>query len=75
VLVSNLPEMRQIVEHYQIGAIAETHQRKELAELLESALFDQEKRLVWKQNLQKAASELCWENEEKVLMQVYERFL
>jgi len=75
VLVSNLPEMRHIVEHYQIGAIAETHQRKELAELMKTALFDQEKRLVWKQNLLKAAKELCWENEEKVLMQVYERFL
>ncbi len=43
VLVSNLPEMRRVVDHYQIGAIAETHQRKELAELLKTALFDQEK--------------------------------
>jgi len=71
VLVSNLPEMRHIVEHYQIGAIAETHQRKELAELIKSALFDQEKRLVWKQNLPRAAAELCWENEEKILQDVY----
>jgi glycosyltransferase involved in cell wall biosynthesis len=71
VLVSNLPEMRKIVEHYQIGAIAETHQRKELAELMKSALFDQEKRLLWKQNLSKAASELCWEKEEKILQDIY----
>jgi len=75
VLVSNLPEMRHIVEHYQIGLIAETHQRKDLAELMKSALFDQEKRLVWQQNLPRAAAELCWENEEEVLKQVYERFL
>jgi glycosyltransferase involved in cell wall biosynthesis len=75
VLVANLPEMRYIVEHYQIGAIAETHQRKELAELMKTVLFDQEKRLVWKQNLLKAAKELCWENEEKVLRSVYDQFL
>ncbi|MDP3644724.1 MAG: glycosyltransferase [Bacteroidota bacterium] len=75
VLVSNLPEMKRIVEHYQIGAIAETHQRKELAEIMKRALFDQEKITVWKQNLQKAAVELCWENEEEVLRQVYGRFL
>jgi glycosyltransferase involved in cell wall biosynthesis len=75
VLVANLPEMRYIIEHYQIGAIAETHQRKELAELLKTALFDQEKRMVWKQNLPIAAKELCWENEEKSLKSVYERFL
>lgn len=74
VLVSNLPEMRHIVEHYQIGDISETHQRKELAELMKSALFDQAKRLVWKQNLTKAAKELCWENEEKVLQVLYEAY-
>ena len=71
VLVSNLPEMMHIVEHYQIGAIAETHQRKELAGLMKTALFDQEKRLVWEQNLPRAAAELCWENEEKVLQDIY----
>ncbi len=75
VLVSNLPEMRKIVDHYHIGAIAETHQRKELAEMIKMALFNQEKRLVWKQNLLKAASELCWENEEKVLQDIYKSFL
>jgi len=71
VLVSNLPEMRRVVEHYQIGIIAETHQRKELAELMKTALFDQGKRQVWKQNLPFAAKELCWENEEVVLRTIY----
>jgi glycosyltransferase involved in cell wall biosynthesis len=75
VLVSNLPEMRKIVEHYQIGVIAESHQRKELAELIKIALFDQEKRLAWKQNLQIAAKELCWENEEEILQEIYKPFL
>jgi len=75
VLVSNLPEMKRVVEHYQIGIIAETHQRRELAELMKVALFDLEKRLVWKQNLMKAATELCWENEEEILRQIYMRFL
>jgi glycosyltransferase involved in cell wall biosynthesis len=75
VLVSNLPEMRKIVEQYRIGMVAETHQRMELAELMKTALFDQEKIALWKQNLPKAAKELCWENEEKSLKSVYERFL
>ena len=75
VLVSNLPEMRKIVEQYQIGVIAETHQRKELASAIKSALFDEEKRNEWFKNLPKAAAKLCWENEEEVLIQVYQRFL
>lgn len=75
VLVSNLPEMKRIVDQYQIGAIAGTHQRKELSEVMKTALFDREKRTVWKQNLTIAASELCWENEENVLNEIYGRFL
>ncbi len=75
VLVSNLPEMKKIVDHYQIGAIADTHQRKELAEIMKTALFDQGKRILWKQNLQKAAKELCWENEEKIVRTVYLPYL
>jgi glycosyltransferase involved in cell wall biosynthesis len=75
VLVSNLPEMKRIVEHYQIGAIAETHQRKDLAETIKRTLFNQEKNAVWKKNLKLAAKELCWENEEEILRKVYEPFL
>jgi glycosyltransferase involved in cell wall biosynthesis len=71
VLVSNLPEMKRIVEHYKIGAIAETHQRKDLAETIKSALFDAESNALWKKNLQIAAKELCWENEEKILQEIY----
>ncbi|HLN72939.1 MAG TPA: glycosyltransferase [Prolixibacteraceae bacterium] len=75
VLVSNLPEMRHIVEHYQIGAIAQTHQRKELAALIKNTLLDTEKIAYWKQNLPLAAKELCWENEESVLREIYSPFL
>lgn len=75
VLVSNLPEMRRIVEQFQIGAIAETHQRKDLAEKIKSVLFDVEKNTLWKENLKVAAQELCWENEEVILQEIYKPFL
>ncbi|MFY9154477.1 MAG: glycosyltransferase family 4 protein [Prolixibacteraceae bacterium] len=71
VLVSNLPEMKKIVQQYKIGAIAETHQRKDLAEIMKTALFDQEKNARWKQNLTLAVRELCWENQEETLRQIY----
>ena len=75
VLVSNLPEMRRIVEHYVIGAIAETHQTKELAEKITSVLFDSQKNALWKKNLPQAAKELCWEKEEQVLREIYRPFV
>lgn len=72
VLVSNLPEMKRVVQHYQIGLIAESHQRKELAEKMKSALFDQGKITEWKKNLTTAAGELCWEKQEEELRQIYQ---
>ena len=75
VLVSNLPEMTRIVDQYQIGMIADTHQRKDLAEIMKMALFDEEKISIWKQNLPKAARELCWENEEIILRRIYFPYL
>jgi glycosyltransferase involved in cell wall biosynthesis len=75
VLVSNLTEMRKIVEDYQIGSIAESRHPNELADYLKIALFDDEKRLFWKMNLPRAAAELCWEKEEKVLEEIYFSYL
>jgi len=67
--------MKRIVDQYQIGMIADTHQRKDLAEIMKMALFDEEKISIWKQNLPKAARELCWENEEIILRRIYFPYL
>ena len=67
--------MKRIVEHYRIGAIADTHHRKDLAEKIKYALFDTEKNVLWKENLKLAAKELCWENEEVILQEIYKPFL
>lgn len=75
VLVSNLPEMKRIVEHYQIGLVADSHQRKELAEKMKEALFNQEKVWEWKRNLVISAAELCWEKQEKILQDIYLPFI
>jgi len=72
VLVSNLPEMKKIVEQYRIGMIAESHQRKELAEKMKMALFDQEKISEWNKNLKVAVKELCWEKQEEILREIYQ---
>lgn len=75
VLVSNLPEMSRIVKKYDIGLVADSHQRKELAGLINIALFDNEKRKVWKNNLKISSNTLCWENEEILLYNIYLPFV
>ena len=75
ILVSDLPEMRHIVERYQIGAIAESHEVNALSQKIMSILFDAEQNRIWKENLKIAAKELCWENEEAILSEIYTPFL
>lgn len=71
VLVSNLPEMKKVVNDYQIGTILESHQPEQMAKQINGILGDSEKTAVWKTNLKKAAGELCWEKEKEVLKSIY----
>lgn len=70
VLVSNLPEMRHIVDKYRIGLIAESHEPMYLAQKIEEMLDMGSSRFCYA-DLECAADELCWENEELILHQLY----
>jgi glycosyltransferase involved in cell wall biosynthesis len=75
VLVTNLPEMAAIVNHYKIGLITNSLEPKELAKTFQHALTDDQIRNKWKQNLETASKELIWENEEKVLIDIFSTFV
>jgi len=68
VLVSPFPEMQRIVDQYVIGDFVESHQPESLALKMDSILKDHDRYMRYKQNLLKAAEDLCWENEEKSLL-------
>jgi glycosyltransferase involved in cell wall biosynthesis len=71
VLVSDFPEMAGIVKKYNVGLTTDTTEPLQLASLLREMIENEEKRKEWKQNLKKAAKELCWEIEEKKLLELY----
>ncbi len=73
VLVSSLPEMKKVVEKYKIGLVAETRTKEQLNLLLNVLLFDEVKRACWKLGLEQAAKELCWENEEFRVIEIFKR--
>lgn len=75
VLITNLPEMRAILQEYKIGEITESLEPRILAKNIEEMLSNAEKQKEWKLNLEKAATELSWENEEKVLESIFAKFL
>ena len=75
VLVSNLPEMKALVEKYEIGAISKSHDPQQLAAAFNEALSNTIIREKWKANLDQASKELSWENEEKILRGIFSTFL
>jgi glycosyltransferase involved in cell wall biosynthesis len=71
VLSSNLVELRKIVDGYNVGMIAESHNPVYLAEQIKEMLSDEKRFDTWKENLKLAAAELCWEKEEQKLLQIF----
>ena len=68
VLVSPFPEMKAIVDQYRIGEFIESHDPEKLAQQMDLILNNTNQLAIYRQNLLKAAEELCWENEEKNLL-------
>ena len=69
-LSSGLIELKQIIDQYDIGYYIQTHDPKHIASVVSSIFADETRYNIVKQNTAKAKEELCWENEEKVLLSV-----
>ncbi len=66
--------MAAIVNRYNIGQITESLEPGNLANHIKSALSENEYRQIWLKNLEAAARELTWENEEKIIQEIFFRF-
>jgi glycosyltransferase involved in cell wall biosynthesis len=68
-IVSNLPEMKKVVNQNDIGVVVETDSIKGTIEAIEKAIsLDKE---IMKKNLKKAKAFYNWEEQEKVLLKLY----
>lgn len=70
VLVSNLPEMKKLVNEYSVGNVIDTYEPKEIAEKIKSMLNSSENE-TWKQNCLNAKEELNWEKEKQVIKELF----
>ena len=73
IMVSNLPEVRKVVEGYEVGYISASHDIEVLAKEIGDLLNNSSRLEQYKQNMKKAAKELNWQNECKVLEGIYGR--
>ena len=74
VLASPLTEIKKIIEKYDIGDTIESHEPEHIAKKITEMLSDEKRIAKWKENLRFAARELNWENEEKILIDVYKKY-
>ena len=68
VLSSNAPEIKRVIEKYNVGDFINTFDPKAIAEKIISISKDHLIYETWKQNTAKASEELNWENEETILI-------
>jgi len=73
VLSSRAVEIKSIIEKYRIGDFIDNFDPEEIAKKIIDISSDEENYKAWKLNAAKAASELNWENEEKVLVNFMQR--
>jgi glycosyltransferase involved in cell wall biosynthesis len=74
VLASPLPEISKIILKYDVGLLIDNHDPQHIAEKIRDMLSDPVRIAKWKENLKFAATELCWENEKQVLIEVYKSY-
>jgi glycosyltransferase involved in cell wall biosynthesis len=70
VLASDLPDMRTIVDGYQVGRLFQTGRPGEVRDGISALLADLD---LYKENADRAAAELTWEHESEVLRHAYAR--
>lgn len=68
VLCSNLPEMKKIVEEFEIGEILISHNPLSIANQINEILNNKEKNENWKKKLKVAKKQLCWDIEQHILL-------
>ena len=71
VVISNLPEMRKIIEKYNIGFICEDISPTGLSSLINDIISNINLLKEKKEKCKLAAAELCWEKESSKLIEIY----
>lgn len=75
VLSSDLIELKAIIEKYDIGVVTPSHNPQDIATAIENVLGNEEMYNRLKANTAKALTELNWDIEKKVLVDIYTQLL
>jgi glycosyltransferase involved in cell wall biosynthesis len=71
VAASGLPELRKVINSYNIGFLFDPYKPKSIASAIENIMLDKERYLEMKANTRAAAKVYNWDNESKKLLDCY----
>jgi len=73
VLASKIVEVENIIKSYNIGDIIDNHNPEHVASKLMNMFSDMDRMQLWKKNLHIAGEELCWENEQGRIIEIFRK--
>ena len=71
ILATDLPEIKKVIENYDIGLITSSIDPKNISEKMIEIISDENRLVRWKKNLNLAATELCWEKEQFKFLELF----
>lgn len=73
VVATDFPEIRKVVNKYKVGEVVKPDCVKSLADVLNKLVNDPKLRELYKVNAIKAAPQLCWQEQEHKLVDIYQQ--
>lgn len=71
VLVSDLPEIRKVVDQYKVGYVLSSHRAEDIALTVKNIMNDKQGYAEKSFNTKRAAAELNWQSQEGVLNEIF----
>jgi glycosyltransferase involved in cell wall biosynthesis len=73
VLASRLIEQEKIIIQYDVGDFIEDHQPEHIAQKIKQIFADPELLNRWKRNTLRVREEMNWENESKIILEIFKQ--
>jgi glycosyltransferase involved in cell wall biosynthesis len=74
IVSTDLPEVTRIIKNYKIGLVGDTSTPHKFAKLLDDFFSSEERLSLWRKNCKGAKEAICWEEEEKKLLKIFNNF-
>ncbi len=73
VLSSRLVEVEKIINKYDVGTFIDNYEPGHIASCIEKIFADPDRMKIWKDNTERAKKELNWENESKIVLDIFKQ--